>query len=148
MVEWARTLTPFPDLSMEDKIILLKNYAPQHLILMPGYFCNQQFLLKLHQNFAILLFITFVLAFRSPDTTRVCLFNNTTVGREQNTGPAELNGFAAFKTSNITPRVLDEIVWPMRQLQMKEVGFQKSLISSQSFLGRVCLLESFGILAS
>jgi hypothetical protein len=83
MVEWARTLTPFPDLSMEDKIILLKNYAPQHLILMP--------------------------AFRSPDTTRVCLFNNTTVGREQSAGPAELNGFAAFKTSNITPRVLDEV---------------------------------------
>lgn len=51
MVEWAKNLSPFLDLSMEDKIILLKNYAPQHLILMP--------------------------AFRSPDTTRVCLFNNT-----------------------------------------------------------------------
>lgn len=36
---------------------------------------------------------------------------------------SELNGFAAFKTSNITPRVLDEIVWPMRQLQMKEQEF-------------------------
>ncbi|CAD5210467.1 unnamed protein product [Bursaphelenchus xylophilus] len=95
MVEWAKSLSPFPELSMEDKIILLKNYAPQHLILMP--------------------------AFRSPDTTRVCLFNNT-YGREQNNG-AELNGFAAFKTSNITPRVLDEIVWPMRQLQMKEQEF-------------------------
>lgn len=92
MVDWSRNLAPFPDLSMEDKIILLKNYAPQHLILMP--------------------------AFRSPDTTRVCLFNNTYAGRE-NSAPAELNGFAAFKTSNITPRVLDEIVWPMRQLQMK-----------------------------
>jgi hypothetical protein len=95
MVDWARNLNPFPDLTMEDKIILLKNYAPQHLILMP--------------------------AFRSPDTTRVCLFNNTYVGRDQN--PAELNGFAAFKTSNITPRVLDEIVWPMRQLQMREEEF-------------------------
>lgn len=98
MVEWAKNMQPFPDLSMEDKIILLKNYAPQHLILMP--------------------------AFRSPDTTRVCLFNNTYVGRDQasSNGP-ELNGFAAFKTSNITPRVLDEIVWPMRQLQMKEQEF-------------------------
>jgi len=94
MVEWAKNLSPFPDLSMDDKIILLKNYAPQHLILMP--------------------------AFRSPDTTRVCLFNNTYMSREQG---AELNGFAAFKTSNITPRVLDEIVWPMRQLQMKEQEF-------------------------
>ncbi|PAV67725.1 hypothetical protein WR25_04236 [Diploscapter pachys] len=94
MVEWAKTIHPFPDLSMEDKIILLKNYAPQHLILMP--------------------------AFRSPDTTRVCLFNNTYMSRE---APAELNGFAAFKTSNITPRVLDEIVWPMRQLQMREQEF-------------------------
>uniref|UniRef100_A0AC34PXU7 Uncharacterized protein n=1 Tax=Panagrolaimus sp. JU765 TaxID=591449 RepID=A0AC34PXU7_9BILA len=93
MVEWAKNLHPFPDLSMEDKIILLKNYAPQHLILMP--------------------------AFRSPDTTRVCLFNNT-LSQDQ-TG--ELSGFAAFKTSNITPRVLDEIVWPMRQLQMKEQEF-------------------------
>lgn len=34
-----------------------------------------------------------------------------------------MNGFAAFKTSNITPRVLDEIVWPMRQLQMREQEF-------------------------
>ncbi|EFO90796.1 CRE-NHR-49 protein [Caenorhabditis remanei] len=94
MVEWAKTITPFMDLSMEDKIILLKNYAPQHLILMP--------------------------AFRSPDTTRVCLFNNTYMTRDNNT---DLNGFAAFKTSNITPRVLDEIVWPMRQLQMREQEF-------------------------
>uniref|UniRef100_A0A7E4UQ56 Transcription factor HNF-4 homolog n=1 Tax=Panagrellus redivivus TaxID=6233 RepID=A0A7E4UQ56_PANRE len=94
MVEWAKTLSPFPELTMEDKIILLKNYAPQHLILMP--------------------------AFRSPDTTRVCLFNNTAMSSDQN---AELNGFAAFKTSNITPRVLDEIVWPMRQLQMREQEF-------------------------
>lgn len=37
MVDWARNLNPFPDLSMEDKIILLKNYAPQHLILMPAF---------------------------------------------------------------------------------------------------------------
>ena len=37
MVEWAKTIHPFPDLSMEDKIILLKNYAPQHLILMPAF---------------------------------------------------------------------------------------------------------------
>ncbi|TKR93286.1 hypothetical protein L596_007771 [Steinernema carpocapsae] len=94
MVEWAKNLDPFPSLSMEDKIILLKNYAPQHLILMP--------------------------AFRSPDTTRVCLFNNTYMSREQG---AELDGFAAFKTSNITPRVLDEIVWPMRQLHMREEEF-------------------------
>ncbi|KAK0424229.1 hypothetical protein QR680_008559 [Steinernema hermaphroditum] len=94
MVEWAKNLHPFPNLTMEDKIILLKNYAPQHLILMP--------------------------AFRSPDTTRVCLFNNTYMSREQG---AELDGFAAFKTSNITPRVLDEIVWPMRQLQMREEEF-------------------------
>uniref|UniRef100_F1KZG6 Nuclear hormone receptor family member nhr-49 n=1 Tax=Ascaris suum TaxID=6253 RepID=F1KZG6_ASCSU len=94
MVEWAKNLSPFPDLAMDDKIILLKNYAPQHLILMP--------------------------AFRSPDTTRVCLFNNTYMSRDQG---AELNGFAAFKTSNITPRVLDEIVWPMRQLQMREQEF-------------------------
>ncbi|PIO67959.1 hypothetical protein TELCIR_10272 [Teladorsagia circumcincta] len=75
MVEWAKALQPFPNLIMEDKIILLKNYAPQHLILMP--------------------------AFRSPDTTRVCLFNNTYMSRDQS---SELNGFAAFKTSNITPR--------------------------------------------
>lgn len=94
MVEWAKALQPFPNLIMEDKIILLKNYAPQHLILMP--------------------------AFRSPDTTRVCLFNNTYMSRDQ---PNELNSFAAFKTSNITPRVLDEIVWPMRQLQMGEEEF-------------------------
>ncbi|CAD6197183.1 unnamed protein product [Caenorhabditis auriculariae] len=94
MVEWAKTIAPFPELGMDDKIILLKNYAPQHLILMP--------------------------AFRSPDTTRVCLFNNTYMSRDS---AAELNGFAAFKTSNITPRVLDEIVWPMRQLQMREQEF-------------------------
>lgn len=37
MVEWAKALAPFPDLVMEDKIILLKNYAPQHLILMPAF---------------------------------------------------------------------------------------------------------------
>jgi hypothetical protein len=43
------------------KIILLKNYAPQHLILMP--------------------------AFRSPDTTRVCLFNNTYMSRNPDQVP-------------------------------------------------------------
>ncbi|MFH4979675.1 hypothetical protein AB6A40_006384 [Gnathostoma spinigerum] len=94
MVEWAKNLFPFPELAMDDKIILLKNYAPQHLILVP--------------------------AFRSPDTTRLCLFNNTYMSRDQST---DQNGFAAFKASNITPRVLDEIVWPMRQLQMKEEEF-------------------------
>jgi len=35
----------------------------------------------------------------------------------------DINGFAAFKQSNITPRVLDEIVWPMRQLNMREEEF-------------------------
>ncbi|VDN17764.1 unnamed protein product, partial [Gongylonema pulchrum] len=94
MVDWAKGLEPFTDLIMDDKIILLKNYAPQHLILVP--------------------------AFRSPDTTRVCLFNNTYMSREQS---IELEGLSAFKTSNITPRVLDEIVWPMRQLQMREEEF-------------------------
>ncbi|KAI1701091.1 ligand-binding domain of nuclear hormone receptor domain-containing protein [Ditylenchus destructor] len=99
MVEWAKNLAPFPDLSMEDKIILLKNYAPQHLILMP--------------------------AFRSPDSTRVCLFNNNFLSKDGGGGAADSlsNGFAAFKTSNITPRVLDEIVWPMRQLEMREQEF-------------------------
>ncbi|WKX88072.1 hypothetical protein Q1695_008022 [Nippostrongylus brasiliensis] len=63
---------------------------------------------------------TLLLMVESPDTTRVCLFNNTYMSRDQ---PNELNGFAAFKTSNITPRVLDEIVWPMRQLQMREEEF-------------------------
>uniref|UniRef100_A0A914W556 Uncharacterized protein n=1 Tax=Plectus sambesii TaxID=2011161 RepID=A0A914W556_9BILA len=84
----AKTLPPFPDLGMDDKIILLKNYAPQHLILMP--------------------------AFRSPDTTRVCLFNNTYMSRNPEQVP-DIN--------NITPRVLDEIVWPMRQLSMREEEF-------------------------
>jgi len=95
IVEWAKNIHPFPLLGMDDKIILLKNYAPQHLILMPS--------------------------FRSPDSTKVCLFNNTYMGREE--GAMGLNSFAAFKTSNITPRVLDEIVWPMRQLQMTEEEF-------------------------
>ncbi|GMT01034.1 hypothetical protein PENTCL1PPCAC_23208, partial [Pristionchus entomophagus] len=95
MVEWAKHISPFSELPIEDKVILLKNYAPQHLILMP--------------------------AFRSPDSTKTCLFSNTCIGKDQSGG--ELNGFAAFKTSNITPRVLDEIVWPMRQLQMKEEEF-------------------------
>uniref|UniRef100_A0A0N4ZH41 Transcription factor HNF-4 homolog n=1 Tax=Parastrongyloides trichosuri TaxID=131310 RepID=A0A0N4ZH41_PARTI len=95
MVEWAKNIQPFPELPMDDKIILLKNYAPQHLILMP--------------------------AFRNPDSTKVCLFNNSYISHEQK--GMELNSFAAFKTTNITPRVLDEIVWPMRQLQMKEEEF-------------------------
>jgi len=83
MVEWAKSMTPFPDLPMEDKIILLKNYAPQHLILLP--------------------------AFRSPDTTRICLFNNSLGMTSENGAGDPLSGFAAFKTSNITPRVLDEV---------------------------------------
>uniref|UniRef100_A0A0K0DW41 Nuclear receptor domain-containing protein n=2 Tax=Strongyloides stercoralis TaxID=6248 RepID=A0A0K0DW41_STRER len=95
MVDWAKNVSPFPELPMEDKIILLKNYAPQHLILMP--------------------------AFRNPDSTRVCLFNNPSISEEEN--GMQLNSFAAFKTTNITPRVLDEIVWPMRQLRMKEEEF-------------------------
>jgi hypothetical protein len=83
-------------------VILLKNYAPQHLILMP--------------------------AFRSPDTTRLCLFNNSLLlgtgsdGGGQSAGGGgdaqQLGSFAAFKTANIMPRVLDEIVWPMRQLEV------------------------------
>uniref|UniRef100_A0A915P9I0 Uncharacterized protein n=1 Tax=Meloidogyne floridensis TaxID=298350 RepID=A0A915P9I0_9BILA len=98
MVEWAKGMQTFSELRMEDKVILLKNYAPQHLILMP--------------------------AFRSPDTTRLCLFNNSLLGADQSQGGNEqLGSFAAFKAANIMPRVLDEIVWPMRQLEMKEEEF-------------------------
>uniref|UniRef100_A0A1I8BX22 NR LBD domain-containing protein n=1 Tax=Meloidogyne hapla TaxID=6305 RepID=A0A1I8BX22_MELHA len=98
MVEWAKGMQTFSELRMEDKVILLKNYAPQHLILMP--------------------------AFRSPDTTRHCLFNNSLLGADQPQGGNEqLGSFAAFKAANIMPRVLDEIVWPMRQLEMKEEEF-------------------------
>ncbi|KAL3125914.1 hypothetical protein niasHT_009443 [Heterodera trifolii] len=103
MVEWAKGIEPFPGLSMEDKVILLKNYAPQHLILMP--------------------------AFRSPDSTRLCLFNNSLLGngaegQAADGGEAPLGcSFAGLKTANIMPRVLDEIVWPMRQLQMREEEF-------------------------
>ncbi|KAI3420277.1 Nuclear hormone receptor member nhr-49 [Globodera pallida] len=108
MVEWAKGIEPFPELSMEDKVILLKNYAPQHLILMP--------------------------AFRSPDSTRLCLFNNTLLGnnvessesKPSDTGGGEASlgcSFAGFKAANIMPRVLDEIVWPMRQLEMREEEF-------------------------
>uniref|UniRef100_A0A8R1XWK5 Nuclear hormone receptor family member nhr-49 n=1 Tax=Onchocerca volvulus TaxID=6282 RepID=A0A8R1XWK5_ONCVO len=86
MIDWAKSLEPFPELIMDDKVILLKNYAPQHLIL--------------------------ISAFRSSDTARVCLFNN-----------ANLNRLSAFKTSNIMPRVMDEIVWPIRHLQMREEEF-------------------------
>jgi hypothetical protein len=88
------------------QVILLKNYAPQHLILMP--------------------------AFRSPDTTRLCLFNNSLLGAAAGTDQQQggmdaqqqqqqFGSFAAFKAANIMPRVLDEIVWPMRQL---EVGWR------------------------
>ena len=58
-------------------------------------------------------------AFRSPDTTRLCLFNNSLLGSDQQTGnEQQLGSFAAFKAANIMPRVLDEIVWPMRQLEV------------------------------
>jgi len=58
-------------------------------------------------------------AFRSPDTTRLCLFNNSLLGADQSQGGNEqLGSFAAFKAANIMPRVLDEIVWPMRQLEV------------------------------
>ncbi|KAF7633954.1 hypothetical protein Mgra_00006693 [Meloidogyne graminicola] len=103
MVEWAKGMQTFSELRMEDKVILLKNYAPQHLILMP--------------------------AFRSPDTTRLCLFNNSLLGSDQQQqqtgggGNEQFGSFAAFKAANIMPRVLDEIVWPMRQLEMKEEEF-------------------------
>ncbi|VBB30872.1 unnamed protein product [Acanthocheilonema viteae] len=90
-VDWAKGLEPFFDLIMDNKVILLKDYAPQHLILVP--------------------------AFCSPDTTRTYLSNNT--GRNHEEG-IEFDGLSAFKTSNIMPRVMDEIVWPMRHLQMRE----------------------------
>ncbi|EFO19877.2 nuclear hormone receptor family member nhr-49 [Loa loa] len=94
MVDWANGLEPFPGLNMDDKVILLKNYAPQHLILVP--------------------------AFRSPDATRVCLFSNADMNRDET---IEFDGLSAFKTSNIMPRVMDEIVWPMRHLRMREEEF-------------------------
>ncbi|KAM3721871.1 Nuclear hormone receptor [Dirofilaria immitis] len=94
MIDWAKGLEPFPDLIMDDKVILLKNYAPQHLILVP--------------------------AFRSPDTARVCPFNNADLNRDES---IEFDGLSAFKTSNIMPRMMDEIVWPMRHLQMREEEF-------------------------
>ncbi|CAG9540481.1 unnamed protein product [Cercopithifilaria johnstoni] len=94
MIDWAKGLEPFPDLIMDDKVILLRNYAPQHLILVP--------------------------AFRSPDTTLVSLFSNEDMNHDED---IEFDGLSAFKTSNIMPRVLDEIVWPMRHLQMREEEF-------------------------
>uniref|UniRef100_A0A7I4NMG8 Bm4980; Nuclear hormone receptor family member nhr-49, putative n=1 Tax=Brugia malayi TaxID=6279 RepID=A0A7I4NMG8_BRUMA len=94
MVDWAKGLEPFPGLIIDDKIILLKNYAPQHLILLP--------------------------AFRSPDATGTCLFNNADVNCD---GGIKFGGLSAFKTSNIMPRIMDEIVWPMRHLQMREEEF-------------------------
>ncbi|VDM21228.1 unnamed protein product [Wuchereria bancrofti] len=94
MVDWAKSLEPFPGLIIDDKIILLKNYAPQHLILVP--------------------------AFRSPDATSACLFSNADVNRNEG---IKFGGLSAFKTSNIMPRVMDEIVWPMRHLQMREEEF-------------------------
>ncbi|VDN01741.1 unnamed protein product [Thelazia callipaeda] len=94
MVDWAKGLEPFPDLVVDDKVILLKNYAPQHLILVP--------------------------AFRSQNTTHVCIFTNTHLTRA---GNIEFNGLSAFKTSSIMPRVMDEIVWPIKQLQLREEEF-------------------------
>uniref|UniRef100_A0A158Q709 NR LBD domain-containing protein n=1 Tax=Elaeophora elaphi TaxID=1147741 RepID=A0A158Q709_9BILA len=93
MVGWSKGMGPFPNLIMDDKVVLLKNYAPQHLILVP--------------------------AFRSPDTTPVCLFNNADVNHDEKNRNI-LIGLSVFKTSNIMPRVMDEIVWPMRHLQVTE----------------------------
>lgn len=63
----------------------------------------------------------------------MCLFNvydsvTSPPGNGKGTIESENNGllgpnFSAFKNSNITPRVLDEIVWPMRQLKMREEEF-------------------------
>jgi hypothetical protein len=56
-----------------------------------------------------------------------CLFEEDKAQRgsaEANSEEADdLKGFAAFKTTNIMPRVLDEIVWPMQQLKMKDEEF-------------------------
>lgn len=64
----------------------------------------------------------------------MCLFNvydavtSPPGNKKDSTIESENNGllgpnFSAFKNSNITPRVLDEIVWPMRQLKMREEEF-------------------------
>jgi hypothetical protein len=64
-------------------------------------------------------------SFRSPDTTRLCLFNNSLLGcaADGQSAQEQIGSFAALKaTANIMPRVLDEIVWPMRQLEVCKKG--------------------------
>uniref|UniRef100_A0A914C5D3 Uncharacterized protein n=1 Tax=Acrobeloides nanus TaxID=290746 RepID=A0A914C5D3_9BILA len=92
VIEWAKTLRPFAELSTEDQTILLKNFASQHIVLCVAYRSKD-----------------------APDSLK--LINNHIISRPNSEDDSE------YFYKKDCERVMDQMVAPMRFMQMDDVEF-------------------------
>uniref|UniRef100_A0A8R1TRT3 Nuclear receptor domain-containing protein n=1 Tax=Onchocerca volvulus TaxID=6282 RepID=A0A8R1TRT3_ONCVO len=95
VIEWAKTLSPFTELSTDDQTALLKNYASQHIILGVSY--------------------------RSKDNSNFLkLLNESFIPRCNDDNSDEYLENIYFRDSE---RIMDQLVAPMKFLKIDDVEF-------------------------
>ncbi|KAH7710998.1 Protein NHR-35 b [Aphelenchoides avenae] len=95
VIEWAKTLKPFAELSTEDQTALLKNFASQHIVLCVAY-----------------------RSINAPEFLK--LINDSCIPRADVDGSHDENDYLYRKDCE---RVMDTLVAPMRFMQLDDVEF-------------------------